>query len=218
MSKAYFTTGVSSFFEMSTSDARRILPPHLHPVEIRPQQGILNVSAFHFRESRVGPYAELVFSVVVPPVVGGWSQHPKAGFFPFMAATTSLESRLLMEELRIPTHPEVIDTRFVERDDHMRVQAWCGGEPVVDLTVTLHEWSANSHLLHSYMMDGELRLKADVQISAGRYSVHEKELGRLTLHPHAITRHLSLDGVSASPFREHWLKEGCEEFRPLERI
>ena len=68
------------------------------------------------------------------------------------------------------------------------------------------------------MMDGDLRLKADVQISAGRYSSHEAELGRLTLHPHAITRHLSVEDVSTSPFREHWLKEGCEEFKPLERI
>ena len=49
-------------------------------------------------------------------------------------------------------------------------------------------------------------------------AMHEHEQGSLVLHPHAITRDLTLAEVSPSPFREHWLKEGCEEFRPLERI
>ncbi|HSG46302.1 MAG TPA: hypothetical protein VLA43_00680 [Longimicrobiales bacterium] len=218
MSKAYFTSGVSSLFEMSTLDAQRILPPHLQPVEVRPQRSILNVSAFLFRDSQVGPYAELVFSVVVPPVVAGWSHHPKAGFFPFMAATSSPESRiLLLDELRFPTHPDPIEARFLERTDHTRVQIWCLGDPVVDMTVTLHKWHDTTHYFHSFMMDGEQRLKADVQIS-GRYSMHEQEQGSLSLHPHAITRDLTLGEVSASPFREHWLKEGFELFSPLETL
>ena len=88
-----FTSGVSAFFEMPTSDARRILPAHLEPVEVRHERSILAVNAFHVRESVVGPYAELMLSVVVPPFPGRWGQHPKAGFYPFMAATSSEESR-----------------------------------------------------------------------------------------------------------------------------
>ncbi len=48
--------------------------------------------------------------------------------------------------------------------------------------------------------------------------MHEKEAGSLTLHPHAITRHLRLEEVSPRPFREHWLKEGFELFHPLEAL
>ena len=59
-------------FEMPTSDARRILPEHLEPVEVRHQRSILAVNAFHFKESVAGPYAELMFSVIVPPVPGRW--------------------------------------------------------------------------------------------------------------------------------------------------
>lgn len=218
MSTAYFTNGVSCLFEMATPDAQRILPPHLQPVEVRPQRSVLSVSAFHFRESQVGPYAEVVFAVVVPPLVGGWSQHPKAGFFPFMAATTSAESRqLLMEKLRIPTHPDPIDTRFLERDDRMRLQVWCEQAPVLDLTVTVHKWHDTTHLLQSFMMDGDLRLKSNVEIS-GTYSMHEQEAGHLVLHPHAITRQLTLEEVSQAPFREHWLKEGQEIFSPPEAL
>ncbi|MDT8340372.1 MAG: hypothetical protein RQ751_02580 [Longimicrobiales bacterium] len=218
MSKAYFTTGVSSLFEMATADAQRLIPPHLQPVEVRPQRSVLNISAFLFRDSEVGPYAELVLSVVVPPVVGRWSLHPKAGFFPFMAATSSAESRdLLVRERHFPTHEEPIEARFLERSDHTRVQVLCQGDPVVDMTVTLHKWRNTTHYFHSLMMDGERRLKADVRIT-GRYSMHEQEQGSLTLHPHAITRDLTLEEVSQSPFREHWLKEGVESFSPLETL
>jgi hypothetical protein len=218
MSRAYFSTGVSSLFEMATADARHILPAHLEPVEVRPQRSVLNVSAFLFRDTPVGPYAELVFSVVVPPVVAGWSRHPKAGFFPFMAATSSPESRrVLVDELRFPTHPDPIQAQFVERDDHTRVQISCAGDPVLDMTVTMHKWHDTTHYFHSFMMDGEQRLKADVRIT-GTYSMHEQERGELTLFPHALNRHLTLAEVSASPFREHWLKEGFEQFFAVERI
>ena len=218
MSKSYFTTGVSALFEMATADAARILPPHLQPIEVRPQRSILNVSAFHFSESEVGPYAELMLSVVVPPVVGRWAHHPKAGFYPIIAATSSESSRRrLHERLRMPTHPEDIEMHLVERSDQLRVKVWSDDAPIVDLTVTQHEWHSTTHLLHSFMMDGERRLKADVQIH-GRYTMHEHERGQVTLFEHEMTSMLTLDDVSRYPFREHWLKEGYELFHPLESL
>jgi hypothetical protein len=38
----------------------------------------------------------------------------------------------------------------------------------------------------------------------------------MTLHPHPMTRLLTLDEVSPYPFREHWLKEGFEVIHPAE--
>ena len=61
------------------------------------------------------------------------------------------------------------------------------------------------------------RLKANLQIS-GRYTVHENERGRLTLHHHPMTAALTLDEISPCPFREHWLKEGVELFHPIETL
>ena len=216
--KSYFSTGVSAFFEMATSDAVRLLPGHLQPIEIHPQRSILNVTVFHFHESEVGPYAELTFSVVVPPVADDWGKHPKGGFFPFMAATSSERSRRYRQErLRIPHYEGNIDVQFVERPDQLRARVRTGEEPVVDLTVTPHVWLSTTHLLHTFMMDGSRRLKADLQV-AGRYTVHEQERGRLRLHDHPMTAGLTLDDVSPYPFREHWLKEGYELFHPLERL
>ena len=83
--------------------------------------------------------------------------------------------------------------------------------------MTVYSWRPSNHLLQSFMMDGETRLKSNVEIS-GTYSMHEHESGNLTLHPHAITKDLTLEEVSQSPFREHWLKEGQETFSPPETL
>ena len=63
-----FRTGVSAFFEMATADARAVLPPYLQPIEVRHQRSVLSVTAFLFEDSDVGPYTELMFAVVVPPM------------------------------------------------------------------------------------------------------------------------------------------------------
>ena len=215
--KHHFSTGVSAFFEMATSDAERILPPHLQPIEVRPQRSILNVSAFHFSESEVGPYAELTFSVVVPPMVGSWLRHAKAGFYPFVAGTSSEETRRHRDHLHFPLYEKDIDAHFIEKAGELRVRVWGEDKPIVDFTVTQHLWASSTHLLHSFMMDGTQRLKADLQIS-GRYSVHEHEKGRMILYPHPMTEMLNLEEVAPYPFREHWLKEGTEVFHPLELL
>src|ERR1043165_2397818 len=112
--RQYFTSGVSAFFEMATSDAERLLPPHLQPIEVRPQRSILNITAFHFRESEVGPYAELTFSVVVRPGVGSGSGQARGGFYPFIAATASEASRRhRSERFRIPHYEKDIEAHFI---------------------------------------------------------------------------------------------------------
>lgn len=215
MSTARFTTGVSALFEMGTANARRILPPHLQPIELRPQRSILSVSAFHFSESEAGRHAQLIFSIVVPPVIESWTQCPKAGFYPFLAAASSDEARRhLCDVRRIPTWPHTISAQFIERADRIRVRMDAQGAPVVDVTVTEHVWQPSSHLLQTHMMDGEQRLRADLHIT-GHYTMHEHEEGQMTLFAHPMTAAIQLDELSPTPFREHWLKEGTERFDPV---
>ncbi|MEJ2541997.1 MAG: hypothetical protein P8188_18860 [Gemmatimonadota bacterium] len=117
--------------------------------------------------------------------------------------------------MRLPVHPDPIDALFLEREDSVRIKVSCLQVPVVDLVVTRHEWHTSTHLLHSFMVDGDQRYKADIRIS-GNYTMHEQERGSLQLCPSEITRDLTLSEVSTHPFREHWLKEGCYQFHPLE--
>lgn len=213
-----FHTGVSAFFDMATSDARDVLPSHLEPIEVTHQRSVLSVTAFLFDDSVVGPYTELMFSVVVPPAVAQWGQHAKAGFYPFLAATSSEEARRIKgERFHFPYHRESIDAQFIETDERLRIRVFGGGAPILDLSVTPGAWESTTHLLQGYMMNGEQRLRTTLQIS-GDYTVHENEGGQMTLFPHALTSELLSHEVSPQPFREHWFKNGTETFHHLETI
>lgn len=213
-----FRTGVSAFFEMATADALAVLPAYLQPIEVTHQRSVLSVTAFLFEESHVGPYTELMFSVIVPPMVEEWGQHAKAGFFPFLAATSSAEARRHRQEcFRFPYLDRDIDAQFIETPDRLRVRAWGGGEPIVDFSVTQGAWESTSHLLQGFVGCGEDRYRANFQIS-GQYTVHENERGSMILYPHEITRSLLTREVAQYPFREHWFKNGTEVFYSLERF
>lgn len=211
-----FNTGVSAFFEMATSDARAVLPAHLEPIEVRHQRSVLSVTAFLFDDSVVGPYTEVMFSVIVPPMVAEWGQHAKAGFYPFVAATSSKEARRIKaERFFFPYYDQDIDAQFIETDDRLRIRIFGAGAPIVDMSVTPGEWETTTHLLQGFMMNGEQRLRTTLQIS-GDYTVHENERGLMTLFPHEMTADLLRQEVSPEPFREHWFKNGTEVFHKLE--
>lgn len=211
-----FRTGVSAFFEMATADAQAVLPDYLQPIEVRHQRSVLSVTAFLFEESEVGPYTELMFSVVVPPMVADWGRHAKAGFCPFFAATSSAEARRMRSErLHFPYLDEDIDAQFIETGGRLRVRAWGQGEPIVDFSVTQGEWESTSHLLQGFGICGDQRYRGTVKIS-GQYTVHENERGSMTLFQHPMTASLVGREVSGYPFREHWLKNGTEAFNNFE--
>jgi len=211
-----FHTGVSAFFEMATVDARAVLPGHLEPIEIRHQLSILSVTAFLFDDSVVGPYTEVMFSVIVPPLVAQWGQHAKAAFYPFLVATSSEEARRIKSErFHFPYHEQNIDAQFIETENRLRVRVFGSGDPILDLSVTPGSWETTTHLLQAFMMNGKQRLRTTLQIS-GDYTVHENESGEMTLFPHPITSDLLCQDVSPYPFREHWFKNGTEVFHKLE--
>jgi hypothetical protein len=211
-----FRTGVSAFFEMATPDAVAVLPDYLQPIEVRHQRSVLTVTAFLFHGKDGGPYTELMFSVIVPPQVARWGEHPKAGFYPFLAATSSADARRRRSErFHFRYLDEDIDAQFIETRDRLRVRAWAVGEPIVDFSVTERSWDRSSHLLQGYSTDGERRFRTTVQI-CGDYTVHENEEGSMTLFPHPLTERLLGREIAAYPFREHWFKNGTEIFHSME--
>jgi hypothetical protein len=211
-----FHTGVSAFFEMATADARAVLPPHLEPIEVHHDRSVMAVNAFLFDDSVVGPYTEIMFAVIVPPLVAAWGQHAKAGLFPFLAATSSAEARRIKaERFHFPYHEQSIDAQFIETDDRVRIRVFGGGAPILDLSVTPGSWETTTHLLQGFMMNGSERLRTILQIS-GDYTVHENERGDMKLFPHPMTNDLLRHEVSPYPFREHWFKNDTEVFHKLE--
>ena len=104
---------IGGYFEMPTEDARKLLPPHLEPLEVMHDRSILAITAFHFSESMVGEYDEIVLAVVVPLLVEPGKPLAKAAFFPFMVGTSTPESRAhAIERWRLPHYMKDVKIDF----------------------------------------------------------------------------------------------------------
>ena len=213
-----FSDAVGGFFEMATADARTILPAHLEPLEVLHTRSILALTAFHFTESDVGEYDEIVLSIIVPPKIEPGQRLPKAAFFPFVVGTSTAESRQhAIERWHLPHYMKDLDIALREDDGRMKVSVRDEGEPVLDFTITRHDFHPVRHLYNSFMVDDGDRFKVNIYME-GPHSEHEDEQGQLTLYEHPMTELLTLDEVANYPFREQWLRGGVQTFEELEKI
>jgi hypothetical protein len=209
---------VSAFFEMPTSDARKLLPPHLQPLEVQHTRSILSVTAFRFTESMVGEYDEIVLSVIVPPRVEPGKQLPKAAFYPFMVGTTTDASREhAIERWHLPHYMKAIEIDLQPKDGVMEVAVRDDGRSVLDLSVTSHEFKPVRDLYNSFMIDGTDHYKVNIYME-GPHAEHEEERGRLTLYEHEMTQGLTIPDIAEYAFREQWLRGGLQTFEEMERI
>lgn len=213
---------VGAFFEMSTQDARAILPAHLQPVEVQHERSVMAVLAFHFNESEVGEYDELVMAVITPPQMDPGKPLPKAAFFPFMVATNTEASREhAMERWRLPHYMKDLDFDFQEGDGTMRLVVSDEGAPVVDLTITDHDFEPVVNPYHCFTVGESVGSDGSFKVNIfmdAPHSAHEEETGELVLHPHPMTEMLTLEEVASYPFREEWYKAGAQTFEELERL
>lgn len=213
-----FKNCVGAMFEMSTADAREILPAHLHPLEVQHTRSVFAVLAFQFTDSEVGPYDEVVLSVVTPPRVEPGKPIPQAAFYPFMLATSTEAARMhAIERWNLPHFMKDLDFKFEEGDGEMRVGVFDEGAPVLELRVSDHDFVPVDYPYHCFMMDGVDRLKVNIFMKAP-HSQHEEETGELILHDHPLTEALNREEVSPFPFREEWYRAGVQTFEEVERI
>ncbi len=207
---------VGAYFEMPTADARGLLPDHLEPLEVRHDRSILAITAFHFTESMVGEYYEVVLAVVVPPIVEPGKPLPKAAFFPFMVGTTTEASRQhAIERWHLPHYMKDVDITFDDSDTEVTVKVEDDGEPVLELSVTNFDYEAARNVYSCFTTNDSSRFKVNIFMEAP-HTEHEEERGSLTLHEHPMTAGLTLDEVETYPFREEWYRSGLQTFERLE--
>ncbi|MEM7417420.1 MAG: hypothetical protein AAF389_18155 [Gemmatimonadota bacterium] len=210
-----FDVCVGGFFEMPTSDARNLLPSHLQPLEVQHERSILAITAFHFNESMVGEYDEVVLAVVVPPMVEPGKPLPKAAFFPFMVGTSTEASREhAIERWALPHYMKDIQVEFDRSDSEMTVHVKDDGAPILEMVVTEHEKRAAGNNYTCFTVEPETRYKVNILMEAD-HSEHEEEMGSLTLHEHPMTAGLTIDDVNSYPFREEWYGKGQQTFDPM---
>ena len=215
----YFHHGVNCLFQMATSDARRVLPSHLQPLEVQHERSVLAITCFNFHGGDAGVYEEIVLGILVPPVVKSGEPLPKAAMYPFLVGCSTAEGRNQgIERWKLPHLMEDITGEFEENDGTLNVQIGAGGKPIVDMSVTAHEFEKTELLFHAFMSDDTGNFKSDLIMRGEGYSEHEFETGSLTIYEHAMTEGLTLDEIDDVPFREQWMKDGVEIFHELETV
>jgi hypothetical protein len=203
---------VGGYFEMPTSDARRLLPDHLEPLEVVHERSILAITAFRFVDSMVGPYDEVVLAVVVPPIVEPGKPLSKAAFFPFMVGTSTPEAREhAIERWRLPHYPKDISVDFTRDDDQLTVAVTDNGAPVLDLVVTEFDRGSAANSYMCFTVDPDRRYRVNILMEAD-HTEHEEETGSLTLYEHPMTEGLTIDEINTYPFREEWYGRGRQTF------
>ena len=209
---------VGAYFEMPTADARGLLPAHLQPLEVQHERSILAITAFHFTESLVGAYHEVVLAVVVPPIVEPGKPLPKAAFFPFMVGTSTEASRMhAIERWHLPHYMRDIDIAFHGDDREVTLEVRDGQDPILDLTVTDFDFEQVRNVYSCFSVCDSERYKVNIFMEAP-HTEHEEERGALTLYEHPMTAGLTIDEVNTYPFREEWYRSGMQTFEELERF
>lgn len=213
-----FKNAVNGFFEMSREHAKRLVPAHLEPMELKHSIGVFAVTAFDFTESEVGSYQELVMAVITPPRIGVGGEFPRSAFYPFVVATSTEASRLhAIERWHLPHYMADIAVEFHEENGGMRVHAHEKGRPILDMTVSAHKWTSVNHLYQAFTVDNPRRFKADIHME-GAFTEHEEESGELVLHPHPMCEGVLAADVASFPFRELWMRDGVQTFEELQSI
>ena len=215
----YFHNGLSCLFEMPTSNARRLVPTHLQPLEVQHERSVLSVTVFDFYDGDAGAFQEVVLSVLVPPLVKSGDPLPKAALYPFVVATsTEIGRREGIDRWKLPHSMHDVQVTFTEGEGLICAAASADGAPILDLTLTSHHFEPAELLYHTFMSDAEGDYKSDITMRGESYSEHEFEGGCLVIHAHDMTERLSVDEIADAPFREQWMKQGVEVFAPLEAI
>lgn len=213
-----FTQAVSAFFEMPTEFARPFLPGSLQALELHHGSSILALTAFDFTKSMVGPYQEVVLAIIVPPLVQSGGEFPKSAFYPFLLGTSTEESRQhAIERWHLPHYMADVGVDFAESDGVINVSVSEGDKPILDYSVTEHQWEEVDHLYQSFMVDDSGRYKVDIHMR-GQFCEHEEERGSIEFHDHPMCANLDPAEVATFPFRELWMKQGHQLFEELETL
>ena len=209
-----YRDAISGFFEFPTDNARRLLPRGFEPVEPHHGTSILAITVFDFDESEVGEYRECVYAVIVPPLVRE-GRMPQSAMFPWQVATTTKAAREhAIERWHLPHWMEDVEIGFEPQGRKLTARVKADGSPVAEMTITDHSWQPVSHLYQSFQKDDTGTYLANI-LFEGEKSEHEEEAGSLVLHDSAFNRDIVLSEVYETPFRELWMRKGCQLFDPL---
>jgi hypothetical protein len=214
-----YANAINGFFEFPTENARRVLPSGMEPVEVHHGSSVLAVTVFHFDESEVGEYGEVVYAILVPPFVED-GRLPRGAFFPYQVATTTKAAREhAIERWHLPHWMDDVETELEPGDDgrSLTARVKADGALALEMTITDHSWDEVSHLYQSFQHDDGGKYMCNI-LFEGEKSEHEEETGRIKLHDHPFNKDIMISEVFEQPFREMWMRKGHQLFDPLRNL
>jgi hypothetical protein len=212
-----FRSALGGFFHASASRAAALLPEGLKPLESHPGLAVLAVTVFDFHACEVGPYHELVVSILVSPWAPRGEPLPDAAVCPILLATSTDAAREhAAERQRLPkldrcmsfdldrSSGERVAVVRDERDMLLRLRVT--GTKFVDSRRTYQCFSADAEHLYRAVIDFE-----------GPMSEHEDERGELVIGEHPFAAALAGLLDDPIPLREQCMDAGEERYGELVR-
>ena len=176
------------------------------------------MTAFDFSESMVGAYGEVVMAVVVAPLVKPGERLPKAAMYPYRVATTTRAAREhAIERWHLPHWMDDVKVEWSRDKGRLTAKVEADGSPALELGITDHSWQPVSHLYQSFQKDDSGTYLANI-LFEGDKSEHEEEAGTIVLHDNSFNKDITISEVYETPFRELWMRNGCQLFDPLAQL
>jgi hypothetical protein len=217
VSRYDFRSALGGFFHANASRAAAALPDGLRPLESHPGLAVLAVTVFDFHASEVGPYQELLASIVVSPWAPRGEPLPHSAFFPVLLATSTHASRKhATERWRLPQLDRCLSIEL-DRSAGERVAVVRDERQVVlRLRVTETKQVASRRDYQCFAADPEHSYRVMVELE-GQLSEHDDERGELALGDHPLASSLAQLLDDPTPFREQCMDVGVERFGELVR-
>ena len=211
-----YRDAISGFFEFPTDNARRILPRGFEPVEPHHSTSILAITVFDFDQSEVGEYGEVVYAVIVPPLVRD-TRLPKSAFFPWQVATTTKAAREhAIERWHLPHWMEDVEVAFERGQGKLTARVKADGSPAPRADGHRPLVAGRVAPVPVVPAGRERDSTSRTSCSRATRASTRRRAGSLVLHDNVFNKDIVRSEVYEKPFRELWMRSGCQLFDPLD--
>jgi len=185
---------------------------------VEPHHGtsIFAVTVFDFDQSEVGEYGEVVYAVIVPPLVRE-GRLPKSAFFPWQVATTTKAAREhAIERWHLPHWMDDVEVELVREKGRTTAKVKADGAPALDLTSPSTPGSRSRTCTSRSSGTTPAATWRTSSSRARRASTRRRREDRPP-RPRVQQGRGRLRGLR-DPVPELWMRNGCQLFDPLAKL
>lgn len=212
MNRYMFRAAIGAYFHVDTNIVRNWLPKGLVPLEARPGHSVLAITSFDFIDSEVGPYGEVVISILVPPFANRDVELPHAATFPIVLLTTTEASAAHNgERWYLPGFERPVNIELTQVENRRILRVVDNGNPILSLHVQRQGGGSASRLFQVFTTHKGILHRANVRF-LGDLDEHQNETGKLELFPHPLADRIAAALQDDLPIVEQSMDAGEEQY------